>query len=270
MELEENTTSSTRIATLTFPFTDAAGVKAPFTYILTQKGVTPRLSFSDVKALVTGSRYEFLDDGAIEGIVISDSDDPNRESNPNKSPGEIDRTLNSRTLYIQAEDGTEGFRLHLAEGQSLEFHRGDRITLDLNGLTVLKETEPLRYTIEGVSIGNVSFGEKAEVVVRTKTIPELTDSDLYTLVKIKDLEMSFKWGAYTNCHDGYSFGVTALNPSGVAVNPSGSSSSPQKFDSTPCSMFDAAGNVVDWRLQGGPPRPAARERPGIRVFGMAS
>lgn len=243
--LEENTTSSTRLATLTFPFTDAAGVKAPFTYILSQKGVTPRLSFADVKALVTGSSYEFLDDGAIEGIVISDSDDPNRECNPNKSPGELDRTLNARTLYIQTKNGSEGFRLHLASGQSLVFHRGDLITLDMNGLTVVKETEPLRYTIEGVSSGNVSFSDKTEAVVREKKLSELTDSDLYTLVKIKDLEMSFKWGAYTNCHDGYSFGVTTLNPSGVAVNPSGSSSSPQKFDTTPCSMFDADGNEIN-------------------------
>ena len=35
-------------------------------------------------------------------------------------------------------------------------------------------------------------------------------------------------------------------------------------------LFDAAGNVVDGRLQGGHPHPAARERPGIRVLGMAS
>ena len=245
VEMEENTTPSVRIATLTFPFTDANGVRAPFTYILSQKGVTPRLSFSDVKALVTGSSYEFLDDGALEAVVISDSDDPNRESNPSKSPADIDRTLNARTLYIQSADGSDGFRLHLAAGQNLEFHRGDQITLDLNELTILKETEPLRYTIEGVTSGNISFGERTEAVIREKRLSELTDSDLYTLVKIKDVEMSFKWGAYTNCHDGYSYPVSTLNPAGKAVNASGSSSSPQKFDTTPCSMFDAAGNEIN-------------------------
>ena len=34
-------------------------------------------------------------------------------------------------------------------------------------------------------------------------------------------------------------------------------------------LFDAAGNVVDGRLQGGHPHPPARERPGIRVLRMA-
>ncbi|MBR1705799.1 MAG: BACON domain-containing protein [Bacteroidales bacterium] len=245
VQLEENPDAASRQATLTFPFTDASGVTAPFSYILVQKGKTPRFTFAEVKALVTDAAYPFVQDGALEGVVISDMDSPNLETAPNLTPSTLDTSLNGVTGYLQSPDGTQGFRLVFASRSDNILHRGDRVVLDLNGTTVTKEEEPLRYTIEGVKASALAVGDRETPVAREKTLAELTDTDLYTLVKVKGLEMSFKHGAYTNCHDGYALSVAALNPAGQKTNASGASSSPQKFDTTPCSMTDAAGNEVN-------------------------
>lgn len=256
--MEENTTTSEREATLSFPFTDATGVTANFTFILTQKGLVPRYSFAELKALVSGDSYAFDGDGTMDAIAISDKDSPNMETAPNTDAATLDGTLNARTGYIQSLDGTAGFRVVFLTKDDNILHKGDKLTLDLHGLTIRRETEPERYTIEGLSAAAVAVSGNEAPVVRTKTLSALTDTDVYTLVKITGLEMSFKHGAYTNCHDGYSLAVSALNPAGKKTNESGSSSSPQKFDTTPCSMIDAKGNeinllinnAVTWRRYG--------------------
>lgn len=258
VDMKENESASERSATLTFPFTDASGSTATFSYILTQKGKVPRIGFSELKAMVTGSNYYFTADGALEGVIISDMDSPNMETAPNTDAATLDGTLNGRTGYIQSGDGTSGFRIIFSTRADNIVHSGNAVMLDLNGTTIIKETNPLRYTIEGVTAGAVAVNGNEAPVVREKTISSLEDSDIYTLVKITGLEMSFKHGAYTNCHDGYSLAVSALNPAGMKTNESGSSSSPQKFDTTPCSMLDASGhdinllinNAVTWRRYG--------------------
>ena len=258
VDLDENTASSERSATLSFPFTDAGGRTATFTYLLTQKGLTPHYSFSDLKAMVTADSYFFSADGAIEGVVISDMDSPNMETAPNTDAATLDGTLNGRTGYIQSPDGTSGFRIVFSTRADNILHKGDRVTVDLHGTTIRKESNPERYTIEGITSAAFSISGNGQPVVREKTLAALTDSDVYTLVKVPGLEMSFKQGAYTNCHDGYSLAVSTLNPAGMKTNESGASGSPQKFDTTPCSMFDAQGNeikllinnAVTWRRYG--------------------
>lgn len=258
VELEENTGLAPRTATLTFPFTDGGNTTASFSYLLTQKGYTPHYGFDEVKAMVTGDSYYFDADGAIEGVVISDMDSPNMETAPNTDAATLDGTLNKRTGYIQSQDGKSGFRILFATGSDNILHKGDKVTLDLNGTTIKKESEPLRYTIEGVTSDAIAVDGNTDPVVREMTLSALTDSDVYTLVKVTGLEMSFKHGSYTNCHDGYSLAVSALNPAGMKINESGGSGSPQKFDTTPCSMIDATGreinllinNAVPWRRYG--------------------
>ncbi len=258
VDMEENQGSSERTATLHFPFTDASGTTADFTYVLTQKGKVPKLGFQELKALVSGDSYYFVADGAIEGVSISDMDSPNMETAPNTDAATLDSGLNGRTAYIQSPDGSSGFRIIFSSKADNTLHKGDKLMLDLNGLTIRKELNPERYTIEDVTAASVAVDGNAAPVARSKTLSELTDSDVYTWVKITGLEMSFKHGAYTNCHDGYSLAVSALNPAGQKTNVSGGSSSPQKFDTTPCSMFDASGqeinllinNAVTWRRYG--------------------
>lgn len=258
VDMEENTGSTERTATLTFPFKDAEGATATFTYLLTQKGKVPRLGFAELKAMVSGDSYYFVSDGAIEGVAISDMDSPNMETAPNTDAATLDTGLNGRTGYIQSPDGISGFRILFSSRADNILHKGDKVVLDLNGVTVRKETDPERYTIEGVTAGAIAVNGKESPVVREKTLQALSDGDVYTLVKVSGLEMSFKRGAYTNCHDGYSLVVNDLNPAGRKTNESGASGSPQKYDTTPCSMFDATGrdinllinNSVTWRRYG--------------------
>ena len=198
VDMKENESASERSATLTFPFTDASGTTASFSYILTQKGKVPRIGFSELKAMVTGSNYYFTADGALEGVIISDMDSPNMETAPNTDAATLDGTLNGRTGYIQSGDGTSGFRIIFSTRADNIVHSGNAVMLDLNGTTIIKETNPLRDPIEGVTAGAVAVNGNEAPVVREKTISSLEDSDIYTLVKITGLEMSFKHGAYTN------------------------------------------------------------------------
>lgn len=256
--LQENETPAERTATLTFPFTDDSGTTAPFTYVLTQKGMVQRFTFAQLKALVSGESYLFDGDGTLEGVAISDHDALNLETAPNTDAATLDGTLNARTAYLQSPDGSSGFRLVFLSAADNTLQKGDRVLLDLNGTSIRKETDPERYTIEDLTASSIAVTGNEEPVVREMVLSGLADTDIYTLVKISGLEMSFKHGAYTNCHDGYSLAVSALNPAGKKTNESGGSGSPQKFDTTPCSMFDASGeeinllinNAVTWRRYG--------------------
>ena len=110
--------------------------------------------------------------------------------------------------------------------------------LAIAGATLEKKADPECYTISGLTAANIletSTPDEFKIPVKTKSIAELTDADIYTLVSVTGLEIMCKDGAYTNCTDGYSF-KDALNAIGTATAP--------RWDVAPLMCYDKGGNSI--------------------------
>lgn len=142
----------------------------------------------------------------ISGIVISDAGNPNMESNPNTAFNKIDFTENEKTAYIQALDGSKGLRIKMLTAADNLFKRYGKATVALSGLTLVKEADPERYTLKGVTaaaISELEAGTSSDLMKKEKYIGDLTDADMYTFVTLKDVEFAVPYGAYLNANTGY-------------------------------------------------------------------
>lgn len=264
IDLAANKGSQERMAAVRMSYTDPDGQLYAFGFYLVQKAYTEPVSMEQLKAIVSGDEGSavFSGEGMLEAVVIGDCANANMDINPLVGEGVRDYTVNARTNYLTALDGSDGLRVRFDDKDDHLLRRGQRVFVDLHGLTLRKEAEPTRYTLEGLSSANVSVSPEAGgVVVRERTLSTLTDDDIYTCVKIKGLEFSFKTGAYTNSHDGYQRQLRLPaypNSRGEAINYGGSTSGYQIEDCTPCSLRDAAGmdiyalinNETPWRRYG--------------------
>ena len=140
-----------------------------------------------------------LSAGEITGVVVGDYRSPNVANNLNTRFDFVDLRTNKRTNYIQSEDGKFGFRLLFDGIYDNRLKRGDKVKLNLAGCTVLREDNPERYTISGVKLEDVqTLADNVALVVKEKSVNELTDADVYTYVTLKSVEFMNKQGAYTN------------------------------------------------------------------------
>lgn len=256
--------SDARVCRIATRYTDAGGNDTPFDYLLVQKSFVQPVSFADVKAQIPGrsGQITYPQEGLLKAVVISDCTKANIETNPNTAVNNIDYTMNWRTVYLTSEDGTSGIRAVFDKKEDNVLRRGDVIYLDVAGLSLTKEADPARYTLSGLRSSSYSLSdEKAQVVVRDKTISGLTDDDVYTAVRLKGLEFAFKHGSYTNCHDGYQRALKTpdhTNSIGGGINIQGSGVGYYFSDCTPCVLIDAEGrnvnalfnNETPWRRYG--------------------
>lgn len=239
--VSNNEIKEDRTADIILTYTDGDGIPYVFRTTVRQNKYVKEYTFEDLKALIPGESGEVVIDetneGTLSAVVIGDAGNENMDINPNTAPRAVDWTGNPVTNYIQNEDGTSGLRIKCAAETDNVFKRYSRIVLDLTGMRLVKEAAPARYTLYNVTAGNVLTNEEGDsdnVPSKTKTIGELTDDDVYTFTTLKNLEMTFKYGAYTNCHDGYSLN-TATNPKGT---------NPPFYDAVPSSLRDADGNSL--------------------------
>lgn len=137
--------------------------------------------------------------GEISGVIIGDCRSENVAANENVRFDLVDLRANRRTTYLQSEDGKLGFRLLFTTIYDNKLHRGDKVKINLAGCTILREENPERYTISGLTVANITSREAGTMPTpKTKSIKELSDADIYTYVALSDVEFMNKQGAYTN------------------------------------------------------------------------
>ena len=160
--------------------------------------------------VATVSGYTLPEDALVEGYIVSTTEGGNagdaQVSDYKQGTGVIDYTLTERTAYLESADGQYGFRLITTDASENEFTRYSRVTLGLGGAVVKKsDSEPVCYTIEGVKSGNILTSADGTLTMpwKEKSISELTDNDLNTLVKIKDCEIAMRKGPFTPVNEGY-------------------------------------------------------------------
>lgn len=158
--------------------------------------------FGSIRRLATEQGTPITRKTRITGTVICRRDSPNREYNPNIGDDTVDTLPNAVTSYIQSRDGRHGLRLQFDSPEALTLTFGERATLDLRGCTVTRENDPERYTVSGLTSENiVSARSGGRIAEKRKSIGELTDEDIYTLVTVRDAEFVFGNGRYANADE---------------------------------------------------------------------
>lgn len=155
-------------------------------------------SFEEIRKKAS-TKGTVLTAGEITGVVVGDYRSLNVATNHNTRFDYVDLRTNKKTNYIQSEDGQYGFRIVFDGIYDNRMKRADKVKLNLAGCTVVREDNPERYTISGVTIDKVEpLAEGVALVAKEKRVGELSDADLYTYVALKDVEFMNKQGAYTN------------------------------------------------------------------------
>ena len=211
--VKDNLGYETRKAKITILYENELGevIKASVAVVQSIPGGTKSTvvkTFEDIRAMIPGSEgeLEIQDDIALEGWVISNKESLNMGDCPNVTNHSVDRTPNATTAYIESEDGTLGFRLFTASGETNLMKRYDFTKLWLKGLTLVKEDNPVRYTIKGISEEHyisVKSGAADQLPVKTRYINTLKDEDIYTYVTLKKVEMPSRRGGLLPVNGGY-------------------------------------------------------------------
>ncbi|WP_423735909.1 DUF5689 domain-containing protein [Chitinophaga caseinilytica] len=156
------------------------------------------------QALAAGTIEENI---YVEGIVISDKGHPNIAKNLNAASNKhtVDKSENAVAVYVQSMDGTMGLYFKTQTPGDNIFSFNDHVKIWLKGATLARLTNPDRVTVSGIVAPQVMQKESNTAMLqpREKYIGDLTDNDLYTYVKLRDVEISVPWGAFTNINEGY-------------------------------------------------------------------
>lgn len=218
-EIKRNSSYAARSAKINLVLSDGLGDQYISTCVIQQSGsggtnMTQDVSFETVRNLISGTTgsIEITDDISITGLVISDCENPNVASNPNISTASIDYDVNYKTAYIQNSTATYGFAIKTQSKESNIMHRYDNVKLWLKGLTLVKEANPERYTLQEIAQTNYiekDDGNSSNLVKKEKYINELTDADIYTFVKLKECELPIRKGPFTPVNEGYTIAYGA-------------------------------------------------------------
>ena len=209
IDVASSASPAPREATLKLSYLDALGATVKDSVLITQSPVgeyqnATAKDFSYIKTLPSGIVNE---DIYLEGIVLVDKGNPNTALNPNSATNKhtIDKTESAITVYVQSLDGKSGLRLRMQTPGDHIFSKNEKIKLWLKNTTISKTSNPATTTISNIPSLNVM--EKVEsphpLIARALFMQDLVDDDVYTFIKLKDVEISVSNGSYYNSNEGY-------------------------------------------------------------------
>ncbi|MBO5234733.1 MAG: hypothetical protein J6B27_03375 [Alistipes sp.] len=142
-------------------------------------------------------------------VIGSGAECDNIASTPQTSYNTVGTPDNLRVAYVQTLNGEYGARLEYFTAAKNTLKRGDKIRITLNGTKQFNAAKA--YTKDGkttAATSNVNHiritnfapenileltsGCEDEIVVKEKTLAELTDKDVFTEVTLKNMEMVIK------------------------------------------------------------------------------
>lgn len=155
-------------------------------------------SMADFKARLDHDGAVTLEEHALlEGVVINDPASLNGAENRIISVDIPDMEYKSRMVYLQDVDAQEGIKVEFRESCKGMLNRWSRISIDAYGLTLVRESNPVRYVLKDVPHSAIVSSEiGTEVTPRVLEIAAITEKDLYTLVCIPELEIPVRKGPY--------------------------------------------------------------------------
>lgn len=181
------------------------------TLFLTQPASTNILgtpvTFEELRDMVSSSvRLPLAEDYSLTAYVVSDPSSGNVGENAVLEMNNIDYDAEDETVYIESLDGKYGFRLRTSSAKENVFKPNTKISLILNGASIQKETDPVRYSLYDISSSMLISSEEvpaSELPSKKKFIGDLTDDDIYTYVSLQDCEIPVRKGCLTPINEGY-------------------------------------------------------------------
>ena len=236
-----------RYATITVSCADLAGGVVSASSNITQRVTAqPReVSSADLRALFTAEDKSYAsDEDHIDYLlcrVIGDAGNPNMDQNLNTGPNSITTDENDCTNYVQSLDGRYGFRLKFAAPADNVCLRGEQVKILLDGVTLSRESDPMRYTLRGLKAGNIEKAAEASALEpKAWTIATLTDDDIYTYCALSGLEFSVKEGAYTNVREYDAIG----NPCNANLSFAGGTQAQKAKDGAANLLYDGDNDAI--------------------------
>lgn len=160
---------------------------------------------ADVKEIVSLADKKPIEIKAgteLSGIIISDFRSKNMAHPRQIAWNKIDVRDYYTIAYLEDNDASVGVRLVFSGIYDMRIPRFSSVVLDLTGCTIEKDAATAGCTIRGLNAKSVkSFTEGTQAPQKVKRIAELSDSDIYTYVRIPDVEFLSKEGSYTNIRE---------------------------------------------------------------------
>ncbi len=207
---DTNQLSVMRSMVLRLSYLDALGTTTRDTLLIQQK---PGMSFEGAVQKDFAYVKQALNNGIIneniyvEGIVVSDKGHPNIAQNLNNPANKhvLDKTENSIAVYVQSLDGSSGLYFRTKTPGDNIFNFNDRVKIWLKGTSVQQLQNPARTIISNLDVLHIMKKEVgiSSLQPKEKYMADLTDNDLYTYTKLKDVEISIPNGSFTNINEGY-------------------------------------------------------------------
>ena len=202
---------SIRSASLYLSFVDGWGDKVALEILLMQKNSNEGLgvlkSFAEIRALYPNGG-EVEEDYILEGVVVSNTEGGNAGENEQISASAIDYSGSQRTVYFQSLDGNYGFSLLTETQEDNIFKQFSKVQILLKGTEIYLFDQPVKYyQIKGIRKNMVASNERAsdnEIVVKEKHFKDITDEDIFTYVRLKDVEFPVRKGSICPINEGYS------------------------------------------------------------------
>lgn len=227
----ENRSGAERTATVTVAYQSPDGLSAGAAYLVRQAS-DKLVSFQELRARVPGTLHG---NELVEGLIVSDPASPNLCSSPQTGQFEFDRSENQRTAYFESMDASYGFCLKFTDAAENTAARWSRVLIRLDGVTLERASNPVRYTLSGLTADRITLVEEGvSVPEKVRGIAQLTDADLFTYVSLPQVEIMAKDGAYTNASEGYCL-QDELNPLGATA---------PRWDVAPLLCSDASGDAI--------------------------
>ncbi len=146
----------------------------------------------------------------LESIVISEKGNANLATNLNTTAALVSPLENQISFYVQDPNNQYGgILLKTKESSDNIFDQYEKVKIWLKGTKLTKYSNPTRYVIE--EVGNEHVLEKNEgdpIQPKEVYMKDLTDNDIYTWVKLKDVEIAVSNGYFSNMHEGYAARVS--------------------------------------------------------------
>lgn len=199
------------------------------------------VDFAQIKAWADEGVSEIEEDCYLEAVMVSVPQNPNMGMNLQVSSNTIFNTDSRRTGYFQTKDGSEGLLIHFTKTATLKnLPRFSLVKLNIKGAE-LRKVGDIGYGIYMVpenSIISVTEQERSAIPVKMKRLSELTPKDIYTLVRVDDLEFVFKDGAFSNVYEAH----VQKSDINAACGPT------QKMDNWAGLLCDSEGNTIYYLL----------------------
>ena len=100
---------------------------------------------------------------------------------------------------LESTDASYGLCLKFTDAAENVVPRWSKVLVSLDGLTLERESNPIRYTLHGLTADKITVAEDGTAVPeKSRAIAQLSDADIFTYVSLQSVEIMCKDGSYTN------------------------------------------------------------------------